>query len=181
MVDLASIVEQVREKLNPDNSLSANFVGKCGLAQSILHFAFEDLGLEFRPLSTWSLDDCCFGHAVGVLDDREKIFLVDPTFGQFDDFSGDEFSPSEVLSLTRGGQTLMDDLINDGFFEVTPERAQLYLMAFLNGEPLRMTTEEAYNFISTPPDHEYNLRYGSDNALANRPDFEARGHIITFE
>jgi len=168
---LRQLTRAVRKKLDPTGNADQDFKGQRGAAQSSLYFAFKDMGMPFRPLATQSLSNYYFGHAAGIVPDFEdgKVYLIDPTFKQFQHTELDAIPPADILAATEEGRFILTSLLEDGYVELTAERARLYLEAFLNGESIGLSDEEALDFITNPPDHRFHLIFSSDDTLKATP------------
>ena len=177
MENLSKITEVVRARLNPDCSLKHDFKGQCGAAQSMLYYAFQNMGMTFRPLNTQSLSNYYFGHASGVLEDGKagKTYLVDPTFAQFKHTEYDAIPPADILGSTDEGHLILQSLLKDGYIELTPLRARLYLESFLNGENLSLSDEQAFDFILNPPQNKHHLTFGFPTIQGTPENLQAAG------
>ena len=179
MIDiLPDVINKVQNKLNPQNSLSHDFTGQCGAAQSILFYAFADLGIKYKPFASQSLENYFFGHAAGIIsDDKGKHYLIDPTFTQFATNKNQE-QPSDILRKSDEGCKLLEELLKKYFFEVTKDTAYLYLQSFLNKQKVNISKDEAYQFLINPPQHEYHLTYASDDRKATRTSLKNDGFLL---
>lgn len=173
---LSDAIRLVRNRLEQGNDLSRQFAGQCGLAQSILHFGLKDMGYDMKPLATQALKHCFFGHAAGSIEIDGTSYLVDATYTQFLE-SSVGLAPAKILSNTQEGRDLLKALVEDGYVELTPQKAHLYLKSFFNGDDLNITPDEALDFIQNPPKSSYNLCYGSDDKRATRQSLVEDGYL----
>ncbi len=173
------IVERTRELLRTSVEVVPNlafvedsttfdalhFSGKCGLAQCIIgyHLAEESNYLA-KPLATQSLNGWWHGHAALVIESQTSLLLIDPTFAQFSASAEcDQSAPSDYLNRSPEGQELLNQLLQDGVVEVTPEIASLYLAAFCCGEAPFESKDECLAFFRHPPAHPLHFAYDEND------------------
>jgi hypothetical protein len=187
---IARLINTVRDRLIVKNGLSAktelstDFSGKCGLAQAMIFHACEEMGLVFRPFAIQTLQNYYFGHVAGTIENCSNIILIDPTFTQFRNKeailydSGTDNIPGIVLSKCPQGKKLAEKLYEDGYASLTGQTAKLYLNSFLNGHDCGLNEEEALALLARPPQHDYNLRFGSDNVFGTKNVLADSGYKI---
>ena len=123
---------------------STNLRWRCGIAASSVHFALQDLGLPVFLLNTGDMNSAMGRHAfaaveIPIKDSTGQLanapFLIDTSYLQFtsntdnpaynySDFSGPH------LAQSAEGYVLGESLLRDGFIELTPQNAKLYLDSF---------------------------------------------------
>ncbi len=163
----ADLTSKVLSKLSDEDTLKEMFQGAWGVTQSMLYFAFNRRGIDYKPFSTHSIN-AWYGHAIGTIDAKDgTVHVIDPTFTQFLDES-DPDSPMSYLLRTQTGADILTSLMQRHCFTATPENAYTYLSSFLKGEPLLIPPDLALEILRTPPEHEYNLTYGLEDKPATQ-------------
>ncbi len=167
-------------------SLAAHFKGCCGLAQCIAGYALQDRDITVQPIATQSLKDYRHGHAALSVtltsEEKTQFFLVDPTFQQFYLEDEDDKTPPPALYLlshSEEGRELAHALIERGYADMNPQRAQLYFSSFCQGKSPFDSAEQAFAFFKNPPPHPYHFRRDIDDDSFSRPHLKARGLVIT--
>lgn len=146
-----------------DNILTISlFEGRCGYAQCRIERDIKSRDLQIRPFATQSLDRYWHGH-VGLVvkfgdSDHNDWFVVDPTFIQFcrESISHKIQPPGWFLRQSKEGSLILDEILADGYFRLTPLRARLYLSAFCLGDT-SLTSAAAMTFLKSPPAHPYHF------------------------
>lgn len=163
-------------------SLRKTFEGYCGLAQCVAGYALQDAGAVVRPLATQSLEVYRAGHAaltVSVNDDScSRLYLIDPTFVQFCRGRNNENAPGNILDRTEAGREIKKELLEKGFIELTPERAQLYLASFCAGRAPFQSTQNAFEFCTNPPAHGYHYKHDYNDDMFSRENLLRNGDAI---
>ena len=141
------------ESYRPDIK-KARLAEYCNYAQAFKDLAVRDFSIgDPRPFTIYAASwDGTFDHS-GLTIRKEttegpKTWLLDVTFRQF--ATGEPESPAAVLASTPDGKEVRDALLKDGFIELTPARASLYLAAFNDGTP-PFSPEKNMAFFECPP------------------------------
>lgn len=121
----------------------------CGLAASSASYPLEDLGLEINLPNSGDIGDISWRHSFTFVSIpvqqadgsvAPQNYLIDPTFRQFCDASDLNNDISNMagyfLSRTGEGTKLAEQILRDGYFELTPENAKLYLDSFHTNNPV---------------------------------------------
>lgn len=147
------------------------FPGKCGNAQCIISYGLDDLGIKHSLLAIQNLGDGILPHRpyqlchvnVSVpinVEGSDRWFLIDPTFRQF--FYADmpcgksyhDNSPGNILAESSNGADILDKLLPDGWLQLTPRLAQMYLESFNLGKKAFNRPGDAMAIFSNPPPDE---------------------------
>ena len=144
---LQSMVQRARNIHFSENNdkifFPSSIRGACGLGQGLIGHQAELLGLPtyYHQIANLS-EDSMSRHAFTVIDipvkeddvTTKKTFLVDTTFRQFfvsdyDGYAGGSIGRSwgNRLTETETGKQVADSILRDGYMEVTPETARLYV------------------------------------------------------
>ncbi|MBQ6841446.1 MAG: hypothetical protein IJO63_04965 [Bacilli bacterium] len=138
-----------RVKLNPE---MIYFHNKCDTAQAMEYHYLKDLGLEPIPSMTqFAITNHIIGHSFLVVkllvEDQERLYLLDPTYIQFfsqEDCSMQKFyvsalSPDTILATPDPGFFIREKqkgmakfLLDHGYILLTPEVARMYGDSFFN-------------------------------------------------
>lgn len=130
--------------------------GMCELAESVIIFVCDDLGLSRSAITRFQgasiLGDKAVRHASVLLTLPDgKTYLIDPTFGQFlheHDTQPNQIGfPGVLLRKTLAGQRLAGNLVTDGYILFDDKTANLY------GKVLSRDPQVA----------DYNVRFFLDN------------------
>ena len=121
-----------------------NIQGACGYGQACSVFHLEDLGISPERIHLHQAADAFdgpspFRHAFVVAEMPDgKPYLIDCTFRQF--FQPEHSAPDQVggpgarMRSTLRGRQISDQLLADGFVELTDEVARLYGSALSGGD-----------------------------------------------
>lgn len=141
---------------------TVNCPGSCGPSQSVATVTLEKMGFKPNIIRNVLIQNG-MQHAIttvtipvevpgqGVV---QKTYLIDPSFRQF---MGGEAKGSlthadihgERLTSTPAGAQLANEILSQGYAELTPARAKLYLDALSkNGGPLFSTVDEYMRTIT---------------------------------
>lgn len=162
----------------------SSLLGYCGHAQSFLNWSLQERG--YAPacftINKGNGTDAhpaipsgaAFNHVAMTVDipttEGVKTFLLDPTFRQF--CAGDKNEPGALLANSPDGEHIVKTLLADGFIELTPEIASIYITAFCKGIRPFTSEKDAQKFLSTSD------RARVDNGLwPPKNFFEAKGWI----
>lgn len=139
--------------------------GLCGATQCFGVYVCEDLGVEAKPFVTHSFN-AYYGHAAYVVklnvEGEEKFFLMDPTFRQFckpescRQWNKDPH-PGYHLAQREEEIGILNTLLTQGYIELTPKIAEVYLNSFCNFLPVFQDFASAFEFLKNPPYDSMNL------------------------
>lgn len=164
-------------------SLSARFDGCCGLAQCIGGYALQDAGFTVRPVATQSLKDHWHPHAALTVQvdaaAGHRWFLVDPTFCQFTAAASAYPVPQPVFHMQQSdeGAAMMRALLEDGYAQITAERAAIYLASLCKGTAI--DPETAFAFLTNPPPHPFHFRRAAGSDAFSRENLAKRGLLLS--
>lgn len=136
--------------------------GKCGLAQSYIHWTLAAKHIVSKPVALQTLPgEASFRHVALTVEvdttEGKKRFLLDKTYAQF--CTGKLGEPGEVLSRSTEGKAIVDALCTEGFIELTPLQASRYLAAFNGGKSPFQNQDQAMQFFTEPRPSKMNLWY----------------------
>ena len=125
------------------NMMEYSYSYKCDLAQSMICYYLNNLGIKANPVNTNEVINGVCGHSLVVAsfntESGEKTFLVDPTYIQF--FDKEKCSPSKFVILQdrvcispdpgyfiveNGCEETVKPLLENGYIELTEEVAKAY-------------------------------------------------------
>lgn len=136
---------------------TAPLTGYCGLAQGFMGLLLKDVGVRSKRVALQT-SPYPFSHVtlVAVLETTagKKSYLIDPTFRQF--CTGVDGEPGQVLGSMPDGEYISNRLLQEGFIELTPARADCYLAAFNKGLPVFADKSQAMSFFNDPPSSKMN-------------------------
>ena len=157
----------------PDDISKDTYAGYCGDAQSFIDLTLRDYGMDSKPFATQTLPHYKYGHVAQTstfeTTEGPKIYLIDPTFRQFQQQqAGNRFTaPGLILANQPGGEEMVEALCTKGYIELTPERAFSYTAAFNDGISPYATPDAAMSFFTRPIESPMN-RYFTRDALLER-------------
>lgn len=150
---------------NPlDSPLESSFVGSCALAQAFYNKILNKMKISVMNINIGDIlktnpihEVTCINIPTKINNQRTtKLFLLDPTFRQFCLTEENRFEryfeeprwsvrmstphPGYFFNLTEQGKKFANQLIRDGYFELTEENLKTYLDPFA----LYVTPKEAY-------------------------------------
>lgn len=153
---LDNLVFETRKKLisNPDPVLGTKLYTylQCGFASGIFQtnsLKYNDIkSLILRTTRSFGLFDDSENtraHSFNLVFMNDKTYVVDCTFSQFTKLfymtphalkilSCISAEPAYFLSQTSKGRTLLTNLLENGYFEATPDNLKLYLDSFVLSE-----------------------------------------------
>lgn len=147
-----------------DSPLESSYAGKCAIAQAFYNKMLSKLKI---PILNFNIGDVlktnpihevtCISIPTTINNQKTtKLFLLDPTFRQFCLTEENRFEryfeeprwsvrmstphPGYFFNLTEKGKEFANQLIRDGYFELTEENLKTYLDPFA----LYVTPKEAY-------------------------------------
>ena len=136
----------VRKKISDYEGADMNdfsFAYKCDLAQSIVFYYLNSMGINVNPVNTNEVINGVSGHSLTIASintiEGEKTYLIDPTYLQFFTKEGCDKSkfvilkdkvcitpdPGYFISESNSEETIMP-LPTDGYIELTDEVAKAY-------------------------------------------------------
>jgi len=165
-------INQSIDPLQADSSppiLQHPLTGKCEFSQAVISYGLEDLGISHHCFSVDLIyadlfrRNASFKHVGVAINIRptegEQVFLLDPTFRQFCwpqhvGYYGSE-CPGSILAKEPHGQGLMAQLLyDDGWLELSPPMAQLYLKSFSSPSwAFTPPMDRALSYFTSPPAH----------------------------
>ena len=131
---LKEIIKETRKIVNDEK-----MINKCDMCQGIIGRYFQKIGISFSPCSTNKvISDNVTGHSFIVALIEDSYYLIDPSFIQFKYDSSEEviikntrcISKSPYYYLCKINETLANELISNGYFELTEQSAYEYGNAF---------------------------------------------------
>lgn len=147
----------------------------CAFSQEMFHYNLENNHLDSSPFISDSVRKSVFSHCstvmpIRITDENKTVFAVlDPTYSQFQlptdlypAFGLKEImarkSPVQALLKTTEGQGFWNEIKENGYFIVTPEKAKLYIESLCPS--VTLTPEKAYQTLTNPPFDPLNLKHG---------------------
>lgn len=136
----------------PDTPLESSFTGKCAIAQDFYDKLLTKMNFEIIKFNVGDILQTEPIHELTCIiipinkEKEKKVFLLDPTFKQFCKTEENRFEryfeeprwavhlatphPGYFLNLTEKGKNFANNLIRDGYFEITEDSLKTYLDAF---------------------------------------------------
>ena len=158
---LENLCWKVRKKIaeaNESNIQDDSYAFKCDLAQSMIVYYFQKLGISANPVNTNEVLNGTCGHSFVLVTIQEKIYLVDPTYIQFfekDKCDVERFTiindtvctspdPGFFIELNQAEETVMP-LLEKGYIEFKEEVAKAYGDSFFQTKTGVSPSQIKYN------------------------------------
>lgn len=151
------------KKINIDmnqNSLD----GFCELAQLMVIYPLEELGLKVTKNTAFSTFDYDGNHSFGTvtfpINDKEEVFLIDPTYKQFflmeNCTLGKKYLNQKVSPGYYTNKEFASKLLDKGYIKLTEETAKKYGEPFLKSNGILNTNIDYYNkILSSTEEYSY--------------------------
>jgi len=137
---------------NMVNSNMDNFDYKCDIFQVMFYHYFKNLNCEFIPCMTQNvITNNIVGHSFSILkllvEGKEKLFLLDPSYIQFFNVNKCKYNnyvvdsniknhilltPDPGYFIKENDKEIINDLLNQGYIELDQDIARIYGDSFLN-------------------------------------------------
>jgi hypothetical protein len=138
---------------------SYRYRGLCGWFQCGIGYLLQDMGFSPHAFAIQSIGDVYeHDHVALTLKTDSGVYLIDPSFVQFAD-SG----PIRFLFQSELGANLFNDLKNQGYTELTPEKSCLYLRAIYGEKCPIQDDAAAYQFMTSGGHSKYNWVFGRED------------------
>lgn len=147
----------------------------CAFSQEMVIYNLEDSGFTSNPFISDSVKKSVFTHCaasipIDIAEDNKRIHVIlDPTYTQFSvptelysEFGllalHAKISPFASLMKSIQGQSLWQNIKDDGYFIVTPEKAKLYIESIC--PHFEISPRDAAIHLTFPPYHSGNMQHG---------------------
>lgn len=162
------------------NMQEYNYSYKCDLAQSMICYYLNEIGVETKPINTNEVIDGVCGHSLVIAKINtelgEKLFLIDPTYLQF--FSKENCSSTKFtiikdkvciapdpgyFIIENKNEDIIKPLLENGFIELTEEVAKAYGDSFFQTkqgvtlDQIKYNVATGSNYIKWFNNHKSNL------------------------
>lgn len=137
-----------------------SLAGYCSYVPQATELAALKHGLQGNLFFTRNHSDVSYHHQAGLVpltDDEgvNRVFLIDPTFRQFDVFlehRDEELRNTPAFRLHHLDPDMYFTLMARGFIELTPENAEAYLQCFRKFDPYYQPFPDAFDKILAADD-----------------------------